>query len=88
MSDDCLLARSPVLAAARVRALVLVEMRPSVNAPFSVRLRSPPSSTVPPLRCGLRVSCPAYLLTGSTPIGVSLFLRCCCAVLLCFLLRT
>ena len=73
-SDDCLLARSPVGAAARVRALVLVEMSPSVCAPFSVRLRSPPSSTLPRLPCGLRFSCLASLLTGSTSMG-SLFSR-------------
>ena len=35
----CLLVCSPVLAAARVRALVLVEMRPSVCAPVSSRRR-------------------------------------------------
>ena len=57
--DGCLLFRSPVLAAARVRALVLVEMRSSVCSPVASPRRS----------WGLRVSCRASPLTGPTSIG-------------------
>ena len=58
--------------AARVRALVLVEMRPSVYALFSVWLRPLPSSTLPRLRCGLRVFRLAFLPTGSTSMDTSM----------------
>ena len=58
-AEGCLLSCSPVLAAARVRVLVLVEMRPSICSPVAS----------PRLSWGLRFSCRVSPPTGSTFMG-------------------